>query len=447
MSGFGVPSGMTRRHFFQHLAGAAAMAAPATTFANTLLANAADMKKRHKSAILLWMGGGPSTIDLWDLKPNAPTGGQFKPISTSADGVQISEHLPLVAKQMHHLSIVRSMSTREADHGRGRYYMHTGYVPDPNMEHPSYGSVIAHELASQSPQLEIPPFVSVGGGSEGPGFLGMTWAPFVVNSNGDVRNLNMPIDAQRLAQRQAMLKGMETQFAAHIAGVRPTALGSDRKNDSAARELELKAGLAIDHDKVVNKAWNLMTSKQMEAFRVNQEPPAMREKYGNTGFGRGCLMARRLVEIGVPFVEVDLGGWDNHGNIFPTLQNQKLPEMDRAMSALVTDLAERGLLDDTAIVWMGEFGRTPRINGGAGRDHWARSWSVVVGGAGFKRGITVGSTNADGTEVDSEPYKSEDLMASVLKALGLSLETTFTSKSGRPMKIANSGKAIKDLLA
>jgi uncharacterized protein (DUF1501 family) len=211
--------------------------------------------------------------------------------------------------------------------------------------------------------------------------------------------------------------------------------------------IEARGGLATDHIKIVEKTWNLMTSKQMEAFKVNQEPSAARERYGNTGFGRGCLMARRLVERGVPFVEVDFGGWDNHGGIFPTLQNQQLPELDRAMSALVEDLAQRGMLDDTAIIWMGEFGRTPRINGGAGRDHWARSWSAVVGGAGFKRGTVIGQTNADGTQVESKPFTSEDLMASVLKSLGISLETTFTSKSGRPMKIANSGKAIDELLA
>ena len=165
------------------------------------------------------------------------------------------------------------------------------------------------------------------------------------------------------------------------------------------------------------------------------------------GFGRGCLMARRLVEQGVPFVEVDLGGWDTHNDNFRALQTQKLPDLDKAMSALVEDLAQRELLQDTAIIWMGEFGRTPRINGNTGRDHWARSWSVVVGGAGMKGGIAIGETSSDGTEVTTEPYSSQDLMASVLKALGISLETTFTSKNGRPMKIANSGKVIKELFA
>ena len=421
---FDLPAGMNRRHFVSHLAGAAAMAAPATAFTNSLLANATDLKKRHKAAILLWMGGGPSTMDLWDLKPGAPTGGQFKQISTSADGVAICEHLPLMAKQMHHMSIVRSMSTREADHMRGRYYMHTGYVPNPNVEHPGYGSVISHELAEQVSGLEIPPCVSVGSGSVGPGFLGMTWAPFVVDSNGNVRNLDMGIDPTRLDQRLRMLETIENKFIG-----------------------EKRGGSAEDHKKVIDKTVKLMTSKQMEAFKVMKEPKEVQEKYGTTGFGRGCLLARRLVEAGVPFVEVDLGGWDMHADIFPTLADRKLPELDKAMAALVSDLADRGMLDDTAIIWMGEFSRTPNINGGGGRDHWARSWSVVVGGAGFKRGVAVGETSSDGKEVVTEPYSSQDVMASVLKSLGISLETTFTAKNGRPMKIANSGKVIKELFS
>lgn len=413
---------MNRRHFLSHLAATSSLAIPAVNFTNSILANSSDLKKRHKSAILLWMGGGPSTIDLWDLKPGTPTGGPFKPINTNADGIQICEHLPLIAKNMDKLSIVRSMSTREADHMRGRYYMHTGYVPTPTIEHPSYGSVISHELIDQVPNLDIPPFVSVGGSSIGPGFLGMTYAPFVVDSNGNIRDLNMGIDPSRLSQRLEMLSAIENKFIN-----------------------ERRGGSALDHNKVIDKTVKLMTSKQMEAFKVAKEPAEVRERYGNTGFGRGCLMARRLVEAGVPFIEVDLGGWDNHANIFPTLENTKLPELDKAMSALVEDLNDRGLLQDTAIIWMGEFGRTPNINGGSGRDHWARSWSVVVGGAGFKGGVVVGETSSDGKEVITDPYSSQDLMASVLRSLDISLETTFTSKNGRPMKIANSGKVISEL--
>ena len=341
-----IPTGMSRRHFMTHMAGAAAMTVPALTLGHTLQTHAADLKKRNKAAIMLWMSGGPSTMDIWDLKPGSSTGGQFKPIRTKGD-VEICEHMKLTADVMDKLSIVRSMSTREADHQRGRYYMHTGYVPNPNIEYPSYGAVISHELEEQSKalNLEIPPFVSVGGGSEGPGFLGMAYAPFVVNSNGQVRNLDMGMDEQRLMQRMAALDLVEKGFISQNRG-----------------------SAADDHQKILKKTLNLMTSSQMDAFKVNKEPKEVQDKYGTTPFARGCLMARRLVEAGVPFVEVDLGGWDLHGNCFTTLQT-KLPEMDKAMAALVQDLDQHGLLESTAIIWMGEFGRTPRINGGAGRDH------------------------------------------------------------------------------
>jgi hypothetical protein len=380
--------------------------------------NADEMKKNNKSAILLWMGGGPSTMDIWDLKPKAPTGGPFRPISTTGD-VQICEHMPEMAKQMHNMAIVRSMSTREADHMRGRYYMHTGYVPNPSIEHPSYGAVLANQLDRDS--LEIPQFVSIGGGSVGAGFLGAQYNPFGVNSDGRIRNLDMKVD-ERLLQRAYALDVLESNFI-------------NQKRGS----------LAKDHQSVLKQAFNLLTSEQMEAFKVAGEPEAVKERYGDNGFGKGCLMARRLVEVGVPFIEVNLGGWDNHQNIHPTLKDNKLPMLDKGMSALVEDLEQRGLLEDTAIIWMGEFSRTPRINGNAGRDHWARSWSIVVGGAGMNGGIAVGATNDDGTKVITDPYSSQDVMASVCKALGIPLSTTFTSNSGRPMKIANSGKIIKEL--
>jgi uncharacterized protein (DUF1501 family) len=266
--------------------------------------------------------------------------------------------------------------------------------------------------------------VAVGGGSVGPGFLGMTVAPFVVNSDGNVRNLKIDVDAARLDERMRMLASLENSFV---------------KQD--------RGQSAMDHANILKKTVDLMTSKQMEAFKVNSESEAVRDRYGKSSFGRGCLMARRLVEQGVPFVEVDLGGWDTHANNFKTLGDTKLPELDKAMSALVADLDDRKLLADTAIIWMGEFGRTPRINGNSGRDHWARSWSVVLGGAGMKGGIAVGRTNADGTEVETEPYTSQDVMATVCKSLGIPLETTFTSRNGRPMKIANGGKVINELFA
>jgi uncharacterized protein (DUF1501 family) len=265
--------------------------------------------------------------------------------------------------------------------------------------------------------------VSIGGASEGPGFLGMAYAPFQVDSNGNVRDLRASVDEARLMDRMQLLSMLERRFV------------SENRGPAAA-----------EHAKVLEGTLELMTSQQMAAFRVDEEPAEVRERYGSGGFGRGCLMARRLVEVGVPFVEVTLGGWDLHQNCFTTLRT-KLPELDQAMSALVDDLAQRGMLDDTVVLWMGEFGRTPRINEQAGRDHFARAWSVVAGGGGLAGGRVVGSTNDDGTAVTSEPYSSEDLMATVCQALGISLATEFTAANGRPMKIANGGKVIRELVA
>lgn len=415
------PKGMNRRHFMSHLAGASALAASASMLTRTVKANAEQLVKNQKAAILLWMGGGPSSIDIWDLKPGSTNGGPFRPIATNGD-LQICEHMPLMAQQMDKMSLVRSMSTREADHMRGRYYMHTGFIPNPNITHPSYGSVVAHELGAER-NLEIPSFVSVGGASEGPGFLGMAYAPFSVDSTGRVRNLDMGIPVNRMTQRTMALKMMEDKFI--------------KQNRGSA---------ALEHAKVIDKTLNLMTSRQMEAFNVQSEKQNVRERYGETNFGRGCLLARRLVQAGVPFVEVNFGGWDNHQNIFDTLQNQRLPQLDQGMSALIEDLSASGMLENTAVICMGEFGRTPRINGNTGRDHWARSWSVAVGGAGMNSGIAIGETNEDGTKVVGQSWTAQDLMATVCKALDIDMTKKFMAGNGRPMKIANGGKIIEGLL-
>ena len=419
----GIPSGMSRRHFMRHLAGASAFAMPAFALTRTLRANAQSLSRNHKSAILLYLNGGAPTIDMWDMKPGAPTAGEFKPIATTGD-FEICELMPELAKQGKHLSIVRSMSTREADHDRGRYYMHTGFVPNPSVEHPSYGSVVAHEMEEKVPELEIPPFVSIGGASEGPGFLGMAYAPFQVDANGQIRDAEMRgVAWNRMQDRMKLLDALERRFI-------------DERRGSAAEE----------HAKVLAKTHDLLTSDQMKAFKVRSEPQDMIAKYGDNNFGRGCLMARRLVEVGVPFVEVNSGGWDLHQGCFTSLE-AKLPELDKAFSALVDDLKQRGLLESTVVLCMGEFGRTPRINGDAGRDHFARAWSVVLGGAAIQGGRAIGKTNADGTGVETDPYSSEDLMATVCQALGISLQTTYQAKNGRPMKIANGGRVIQELFS
>jgi len=411
---------MSRRHFLRHLAGASTLALPAFALTSTLRAHAESLSRSHKSAILVWLGGGPPTIDMWDLKPGAPTSGPFKPIVTRGD-LQICELLPQLAQQMHHLSVVRSMSTREADHDRGRYYMHTGFVPNPSVDYPSYGAVVAHELEGQAWELEIPPFVSIGGATEGPGFLGMSYAPFQVDPNGRVRNTEMSVPWQRMMDRMKLLEVLEGRFI------------NERRGNAAE-----------EHAKVLAKTRDLLSSDQMAAFNVRSEPQPMQQRYGDTSFGRSCLMARRLVEVGVPFVEVNFGGWDLHQGAFDTL-NTKLPELDLGLSALVEDLDQRGLLSSTVILCMGEFGRTPRINGNAGRDHFARAWSVLLGGAAIQGGRAIGQTNADGTAVITDPYSSEDLMATVCQALGISLQTTFTTPSGRPIQIAGGGRVIGDL--
>ncbi|QDU37575.1 hypothetical protein Mal4_18900 [Maioricimonas rarisocia] len=417
--------GMSRRHFMSHMAAGSAMTLGATGFLSHLQANAAEVRRNQKACILVWLGGGAPTIDMWDLKPNSKNGGEFQPISTAGD-LQISEHLPEVAKVMDRLSVVRSMSTREADHMRGTYYMHTAFVPNPTVVHPSFGSVVSHELGPKRKDLEIPAFVSIGGGGMSPGFLDMTHAPFVVDSRGQIRNANMEgMNRQRLAQRLEMFSVVEDTF-----------IRSDRGEVGQA------------HKDVYKKAVQLMTSEQMRAFRVEEEQQNVRQAYGSNAFGDSLVMARRLVEIGVPFIEVRFpGGWDLHQNVFTTLRDQRLPMLDQGLAALTRDLTDRGMLDDTVIVCMGEFGRTPRINQNVGRDHWATSWSVLAGGGGLNSGLAVGETDQDGVRILSQSYLPGDLWATVAHALRIPLDTVHTSKRGRPMRLANGGTPIKELIS
>lgn len=415
--------GLGRRHFLEHLAFGGLAAGPGIPFLESLRLHAADVRKRQKACILLWMGGGSPSIDMWDLKPGTKVAGEFKPIAT-AGNFQISEHLPLLAKQANRFSLVRSMSTREADHNRGRYYLHTSYVPNPSVIHPTFGSIVSKELGEQRKTLEIPPFVAVSGGSEGPGFLGMTHAPFVVNSDGSIRNSSL-VDAEkpRLAQRLAMMDVIETNFIKSKRGDSPQA-----------------------HRDVYQKAVNLMTTDQMQAFKIADEPAPLREKYGNTDFGRGCLLARRLVENGVPFVEVTMNGWDLHTNAFSQLKDRLLPELDKGFAALIDDLRERGMTDDVVVVCMGEFGRTPRINQNSGRDHWASSWSIALAGGGLKTGIAIGETDDEGMTIKSpKSYLPGDVWATVAKQLGIPIDRKYVSTNGRPIHVTNSGAPIEEL--
>ena len=418
------PKGMSRRHFLGHMA-TASMALPAAHFFGALRANAQELRRNRKHCILLWMGGGPSQLDTWDPKPESErNAGEFRPIDTSVPGIAISEHLPNVARQMHHLSLVRSLSTNEGNHDRGTYLMHTGYAPNPTVVHPSFGSICSFELGSKlGEDFPLPHFVSINRPGESAGFLGMSHAPFTIgNPNGKIENLEPAVNAARMSRRVKMLGLVEDRF-----------IGQDR-------------GIAATgHRDVYAKTLKMMNSTDTRAFDVDEEPGPVREAYGRDQFGSGCLMARRLVQAGVTFVEVGLGGWDNHDDIFSALRERRLPTLDKGMAALTADLDRHGLLEDTLIVWMGEFGRTPRINQNAGRDHWPRSWSVVLGGGGIKGGQVVGATDKDGVEVVDRPVGVMDLIATMCKTMGITPDTQYTTPLGRPIKVVDGGQPIDEL--
>lgn len=430
----------------KHMAGfGMGMALPGSQFVQGLRANADTLKKENKSIIILWMSGGPPTIDLWDLKPGHQNGGPFKEVETSAKGVKISEHLPTVAKQFKNLVAVRSLVTNEGDHGRGTYLMHTGRVPNPVVQFPSIGSMASHQLTAKD--LDLPGFISVGGGGNrvGPGFLGMTYSAFTIQNPGTPPENIKPHTSlgsgneqtERIRRRQRLFYTMEDGFRSNLV---PTA------KDEAER-VQL-AGAAQAHSDVYGKAFSLVVSPRGKVFDLANESKTLIDEYGANNFGRGCLMARKLVEAGVTAVEVDLGGWDLHQNTHATLQTQRLPVLDKAMGTLVRDLVDRGMWKNTVVVWMGEFGRTPRINQNAGRDHWARCWSVVVGGGAIKGGQAYGSTDEGGTSVKDNPVTITDLFATVYKGLGLDPATQVRDNLGRPLSIAGDNpKPIADLVS
>jgi hypothetical protein len=350
------------------------------------------------------------------MKPGAETAGEFKPIKTAVAGLDICQHMPVTAKQMKHLSVIRSLVTNEGSHDRGRVLMHTARQPSPLINYPSLGAVASHQLTSR--ELDLPGFVSIGRPADGPGFLGMNYAPFTAQNPGQPpANLRPPqgssLDLDRVRRRQRLFFDVEDGFV------------KEKRGDAAQA-----------HSDMYRKAFNLVASSRGKVFNLSGEKQSLRTEYGMNAFGQGCLLARRLVEAGVTAVEVDLGGWDMHNGIFPALRNRSLPDLDRGMGTLVKDLADRGLWKNTVVVWMGEFGRTPRVNQNAGRDHWARCWSVVVGGGGLKGGQVYGSTNRDGTDVQDNPCSVGDLFATLFKGLGIDPKLQIRDNIGRPTDMA-----------
>jgi hypothetical protein len=427
---------MSRRHFLKHVAGYSLMALPAAQFLRTITANAQALRHNNKSVIIMWMGGGPATIDIWDLKPGRPTGGDFRPINTSVPGIQISEHMPITARQMQHLAIVRSLTTSEGDHNRGHQLMHTSYTPNPAIAYPSLGSVLALK-GPQQPNyrpVSLPAYIGVGGGADGPGFLGMNYAPFSIQNPGTPPpNIRPPSgiggnnveQMERIRRRQRLFYDLEDSFRLSRAPHLQTEQERARFNDAS------KA-----HAEIYGKGFSLVASREGRVFDLAGEPQRLREDYGNNNFGRSALMARRLVEAGVSAVEISLGGWDTHNANFNALSTRQLPTLDRAMGTLVRDLVERGLWRNTVLVWMGEFGRTPRINQNAGRDHWSRCWSVVVGGGAIRGGQVVGATDQDGLDVANNPAYVGDVFATIYRGLGIDPADQIRDPIGRPFAIA-----------
>jgi len=418
-----------------------------------LAADTASNPKRRKACILLWMTGGPSQTDTFDPKPGHPNGGEFKAIETAVPGIIISEHLPKLAKQMKEIVIIRSMSTKEGDHGRATFNLRTGYQQTGPIRYPSLGSLVSKELGADDAELpnfvSIAPFRSLSPGAFGPGFLGPQYAPLVVGERAvmdpqgasDARNfsfkvedLSLPpgVENARADARLELLSSLRQDFLASHPGTGP-----------------------LSHQDAYQRAVRLMRSAAAKAFELEEEKAATRDAYGRTAFGQGCLLARRLVERGVPFVEVTLSsadgtmglGWDTHQQNFDTVKRLSTV-LDPAWSALMDDLRTRGLLDSTLIVWMGEFGRTPKVNPQAGRDHFPTAWTTVLAGGGIKGGQVIGNSGNDGMQAKDRPVAVPDFLATVCKGLGVDPMGQNDSGVGRPIRIVDpKAKAIREVLA
>jgi uncharacterized protein (DUF1501 family) len=417
----------SRRDFLRFAAAGAAMTSASGWFGQ-MAAQAGGSGVKHKSCILLWMAGGPSQKDTFDMKPGTKDAGEFKPIATSVPGIQISEHFPKLAGLMQHAALVRSMNTPEGGHARAKYYMHTGYREGiGGLAYPSLGAIASAELGRDD--LPLPNFVSVGNNAYGAGFLGARHQPLIVNDpDRGVANLAPQDGMRQFDKRAGLLEEMEAGFA---------------RTKSAP--------IISDHRTTYQRAVTLMRSKEAQALDLSREPATARSAYGGSKFGNGCVLARRLVEAGIPFVEVFQDGWDTHANNFPKVKELSR-EVDPAMSTLVTDLKTRGLLDSTLVIWMGEFGRHPKVtskNGQtAGRQHYPRAWTTALLGGGVKGGQVIGRTDKEGAEITERPVSGLDFLATVCQLLGIDYMKQNQTPVGRPIRIVEKGATpIKELIA
>lgn len=423
--------------------------------------------RSSKHVILLWMSGGPSQLDTFDLKPEHENGGEFAPIDTNVPGVQISEHLPLLAQQADKLAIIRSLHTTEGDHTRGTQLVHTGHRPNNPILYPTIGASLSKELQPASGTL--PSFMSVGGNGlfgpagNSPGFLGPAYAPLALvgqelpnqpeqqestesapSEESDNETNSTPAQPQ-FAQLRVEDLSLPDSITTESNDQR-TRLWNSLQSDFLKRHADSLS--ARSHNTVYQRALQMMNGPAQKVFDLSEESVEQRLAYGPGLFGQSCLMARRLVEAGVSFVEVpfSLGAnWDTHANNFEsvkTLSNQ----LDQGWSALMTDLAERGLLESTTILWIGEFGRTPKINDNAGRDHFNNAWSCVFAGGGISGGQVYGQTTEDGMAVKENQAEIGDVLSTLCLAAGVSPDITNNSNVDRPIAIAE-GMPLEGVLS
>jgi hypothetical protein len=410
-----------------------------------LAADAAGHPQRKCSCILLWMNGGPSQLDTFDLKPGHANGGPIKPIATSVAGIQISEHLPGMAKWMKQMAIIRSLNSKEGDHGRATFLLRTGYVPGGPIQYPSIGAMVAKELGDE--RSELPNFVSVAPfrilneAAFGSGFLGPRHAPLIVGEARGPAGTQGANDADRALRIEDLVPSAE--------------VGKDRTDSRLDLLRQVQTDFlaghpdlpALSHQNAYERAVRLMRTAAAKAFDLGEEKAAVRNSYGRSLFGQGCLLARRLVERQVPFVEVTLDGWDTHNQNAGTVRNLS-QTVDAAWAALMQDLQERGLLETTLIVWMGEFGRTPKFPRADGRDHWPNSFSAVLAGGGIKGGQVIGDTGPDGATIKERPVTVPELLATICGALGINHQKQNTSNVGRPIRIVAPGtEAVQEVLS
>ena len=390
----------------------------------------------RKAVILIWQAGGPSHLDMYDLKPDAPAEfrGEFRPIATNVPGIDVGEHLPLQARIMDKLSIVRSGCHTNAGHGMGSQWMLTGWQPTIEVNdniYPCIGSVAARMKGPNEPGMpayvNLPRPLGLGKAA----YLGASYNPFSPDSDPNtdgfqVRNLKLGgrVDLARLDRREQLL----------------------RRLDGIRRDIDTKGDI-VGIDKFYRDALEMVTNdKAQKAFHVQAEPAKLRDEYGRNDLGQSCLLARRLVEAGVTFVAIQAGGgWDTHGDNFKQLKDNLLPKYDRAVSALVTDLYDRGLQNDVLVMAMGEFGRTPRINGGAGRDHWPQAMSVLYAGGGLRMGQAIGSTNDKAEYPTSKPATPGCLLSTMYRVLGIDHRHVFHDQANRPLPILAEGQPIEEL--